>query len=107
MIKVTVFKKENTYMGLKSIGHAGYADHGQDIVCAAVSVLMINTLNSIENLTDDSVIAKNASDGDLECDFPKGLSREGDLLMNSLLLGLKEIIKEYGETYLTLSVKEV
>ena len=34
-------------------GHAGYDDIGKDIVCAAVSVLVINTLNSIERFTDD------------------------------------------------------
>ena len=28
-------------------------DSGQDIVCAAVSVLVINTMNSIERFTDD------------------------------------------------------
>ncbi len=30
-----------------------YADSGQDIVCAAASVLVINTMNSIEEFTED------------------------------------------------------
>lgn len=107
MIKVTVFKKDNKFYGLKSVGHAGYADKGQDIVCSAVSVLLINTVNSIETLTDDEVSYESVSSGDLEVSFLNGLSNEGELLMNSLMLGLNEIKNEYGETYFTLSVKEV
>ena len=34
-------------------GHAGYAEPGQDIVCAAVSALVINTINAIEAFTED------------------------------------------------------
>lgn len=36
-------------------GHAGYAEKGHDIVCAAVSILIYNLQNSIERLTDDTV----------------------------------------------------
>ncbi len=38
-------------------GHAGYAARGSDIVCAAVSVLAQNTVNSIEHFTQDSFTA--------------------------------------------------
>ena len=55
MIKVTIYKTErHEYAGFR------YArvmqdmhENGEDIVCAAVSVLVINTLNSIERFTDD------------------------------------------------------
>lgn len=39
--------------GFDISGHAGLADSGYDIICSAVSALAINTVNSIENLTDD------------------------------------------------------
>ena len=35
-------------------GHAGFAAYGNDIVCAAVSALVINTVNSIEAFTEDT-----------------------------------------------------
>ena len=107
MITVTIFKKENQFSGLKSVGHAGYADYGQDIVCSAVSVLLINTLNSIEKFTEDEVKISSMDSGDLRCDFPKGLQSKGQLLMDSLILGLQEISKEYGDKFLTLIFKEV
>ena len=43
-------------------GHAGAAPYGQDIVCAAVSVLTINLYNSIRTLTGDLVTASVTED---------------------------------------------
>ena len=43
MIKVTIFKKNNNYVGIKCNGHSGYDDFGRDIVCSAVSSLVFNT----------------------------------------------------------------
>ena len=41
--------------GIKVTGHAGYAEEGKDIVCAAVSVLAQNLIQSIEALTGDEI----------------------------------------------------
>ena len=58
MIEVTVYKTmRHEYAGFDMSGHAGYDDIGKDIVCAAVSVLVINTLNSIERFTDAVTVA--------------------------------------------------
>ncbi len=49
MITMTVFRSDTgIYQGFLCSGHAGFARAGRDIVCAAVSVLVINTVNSIE-----------------------------------------------------------
>ena len=50
MITITVKKRNGNYLEFVSKGHAGYAEEGQDIVCAAVSVLVINTVNSLEDI---------------------------------------------------------
>ena len=44
MITITVKKRNGNYLEFVSKGHAGYAEEGQDIVCAAVSVLERGTL---------------------------------------------------------------
>ena len=45
-------------------------DAGQDIVCAAVSVLVINTVNSIERFTDDKTSCISDEDtGNIEFRF--------------------------------------
>ena len=58
MITITVKKRNDTYIEFRIKGHAGYAEEGQDIVCAAVSVLIINTVNSLETFTEDKFEAK-------------------------------------------------
>ena len=56
MINVKFDNKDNIARFLVT-GHAGYAKYGKDIVCAAVSVLAQNTVNSIEHFTQDSFTA--------------------------------------------------
>jgi hypothetical protein len=111
MIEITVTRRDGVYTGFKSEGHAGYAEPGEDIVCAAVSVLLTNTVNSIEMFTDDTIGDEAMADGFLCCTFPEGLSEKGTLLMDSMLLGLKQITEmsdpESGEPYVRLTILEV
>ena len=52
MTHVTIYRnKENECIGFTVIGHAEYADAGEDIICAGISMLVINTCNAIEALT--------------------------------------------------------
>ena len=54
MTTVTIYQNKNgIYKGFELSGHAGYAKSGADIVCAAISMLTTNTINSIETFTDD------------------------------------------------------
>ncbi len=106
MITVTVKKRNSAYESFVSSGHAGYAVEGQDIVCAAVSALIINTVNSIECFTDDQIQAEE-KDGYLSFRFQKPITERGTLLMDSLLLGLTEIARDNNNRYLTVKVKEV
>ena len=47
MTHAVIFEKSGSHeiVGFQTEGHAGYADAGSDIVCAAISVLVINTIN--------------------------------------------------------------
>ncbi|MCD8338498.1 MAG: ribosomal-processing cysteine protease Prp [Lachnospiraceae bacterium] len=108
MIVFTVRKSENQYRGFSFEGHAGYAEAGNDIVCAAVSVLALNTANSIEAFTDDFFRQELSEDGGfLKMDFPDGVSEASSLLMDSLVLGIQGIQADYGEEYITLTFEEV
>ena len=110
MIKATFFKdSQGQYRGFSLLGHAGYAEHGYDIICASVSALSVNTVNSIEKFTDDSFEASvDEETGMLPCRFNGSVSKESDLLINSLLLGLEGIRDDYAEnTYIQIFIKEV
>lgn len=41
--------------GMTIEGHAGYADAGQDIVCAGVSAIVQTLIQSAEDLTVDAI----------------------------------------------------
>ena len=106
MITVTIYKKSEQYTGFTVKGHAGYAEEGFDIICAAVSVLTVNALNSIESFTEDAFSGEQ-KDGYIQWEFPEGLSERGTLLMDSMVLGLTDIQNNYGKQYIKLIFKEV
>lgn len=107
MIKITFFKdSDDICRGFSSTGHAGYGINGEDIVCSAVSVLTINTVNSIEKFTTDKFNA-NMEDGLLTFSFiDKNISHESQLLTNSLILGIEGIAHDYRK-YIQIIFKEV
>ena len=109
MIQVEIIRDASkAYVGFSIKGHAGYAEHGQDIICAAVSVLAQNTVNSIEQFTDDGFEGI-AGQEDVQFDFrfTSDISPESQLLMNSLVLGLQNIENDYGKSYINIRFKEV
>lgn len=102
MIQVQVVREDGHYKKFVIEGHAGYADEGEDIVCAAVSVLVINTINSIEEFTEDAFTC-DCKDGMIQnWEFTSEVSPETELLMKSLMLGLENVRKSYGDEYLTI-----
>ena len=108
MIRATIFRKNGSYTGFSSEGHAGYADEGCDIICAAVSALMINCVNSIETIAGVRTVAEDRS-GYLHCSFPEGINHEGIVLMDSMILGLGMIAETYGvsgESFLEVRFEE-
>ncbi|UWP59618.1 ribosomal-processing cysteine protease Prp [Ruminococcus gauvreauii] len=106
MIEITIFVNNNRCIGIESKGHAGYGAHGNDIVCAAVSALTINTLNSIETFTEDD-FEGGQDDGYLEFHLTQPVSDRAQLLLDSLVLGLREIRKNYGNKFIEITTKEV
>lgn len=98
------------YDSFTCMGHAGYArfPRQKDIVCAAVSVIVINTVNSLDQLVHEQMNVKtNENTGFIDCRFQSQLSDQGRLLMDSMVLGLKGIEQQYGKQYFELKFEEV
>lgn len=106
MISVNIKRnKDGKLYSLRASGHAEYADKGQDIICAAVSVLTINTANSIEALTDDEIIS-NMDYEEIILDFElKSVGEKSSLLMEAMLFGLRGI-EEDNKQFLCVTVEE-
>lgn len=79
--------------GITVKGHAGYAPHGQDIVCAAVSTLVQNMVLSISEITTDE-IQYDMQPGSVVIRYGT-LSAEAQLLVKSFLIGVREISNQY------------
>ncbi len=95
-------------MGFTATGHSGYAEAGSDIVCASISVLVINTINSIERLTQDEIrVDTREEDGMIDMRFVKAAGERSSLLLDSMVLGLQEVGRQYGNRYLRLHFEEV
>jgi uncharacterized protein len=109
MIIAKIQKNTNgVYQGFSCTGHAGYAKAGQDIVCAAVSVLVINTANSICLLTEDKIEVMMSDENDIIAwKFLKTPEHYAVLLMDSMVLGLQEIERNYKHKYIKLIFEEV
>ena len=103
MIEITRIKNEQgENIGFRCLGHAGFARHGKDIVCAAVSGLVLNTINSIEAFTEDKFsCAQEEKSGLVEFVIVSEVSKESALLMDSLFLGLTNIQHDYGKRFIT------
>ena len=97
MTQITFYvRPDGLIFGLQSKGHSGFGVRGTDVVCASVSALIINTVNSIETLTDDRYDEKiNDKRATIDFEIDGEVSQNTQLLFKSLELGLKEISRNY------------
>ncbi len=109
MTKIVICKDRNgAYRQLSCLGHAGFASYGNDVVCASISVLVINTINALEQLAGEVFETfVNEEDGTICCDFTSPLQERSIFLLDTLVFGLQNIQKEYGKKYLQVKFEEV
>lgn len=106
MIRIYVDRESDTVKSITFHGHVGYAKYGEDIVCASVSALFINALNSIEALLGETMEYEKSGRGEdqvVRVNFPKAPSKEASLLIESMLFGIRTIMSEYGDKYVSLT----
>ncbi len=95
------------------MGHAEYAKkhiffRKPDILCSAISALVIGTINSLEELAGEKlVVITNEETGFIKCDFESKLQEKSIFLLDSMVFSLENLSKEYGEQYLQVKFEEV
>ena len=109
MIRVTIQKTcKDAWKGFSLEGHADAAESGRDVICAAVSMLVLNTVNSVERFTEDAFRCDAAQDGGyLEFIFTGEVSDASALLLDSMEAGLQDVEKQYGKRYINIRYEEV
>ncbi len=101
MVRVNVTRTaEGCPLFVEICGHSSFDEHGRDIVCAAVSMLVQTVIFAIEDLLelDPGVIME---EGYVHMTLPRNLEIEKKekliLLVETMLLGLKETVNSYPD----------
>ncbi|WOV88742.1 ribosomal-processing cysteine protease Prp [Sporosarcina oncorhynchi] len=80
-------------------GHADYAEHGKDLVCAGASAVSFGAVNAIISLTGITPEIQQGSDGGyLKVIFPESeKDSEIQLLVKAMIVSLQTIEQDYGQ----------
>ncbi|SCY15321.1 ribosomal-processing cysteine protease Prp [Alkaliphilus peptidifermentans] len=110
MISISIYRNEiNEICQFNISGHAQAAAHGEDIVCAAVSVLGQTTIIGLHEILKIDIEFK-INNGFLQCKIPKNITvkqrQEANILLETMVMGLKNIKLGYSE-YIDIHDKEV
>ncbi|MCR5774302.1 MAG: ribosomal-processing cysteine protease Prp [Lachnospiraceae bacterium] len=102
MIEVLISRdKAGDITGFKVEGHALFAKAGNDIICAAVSMLTINTLNAIEQfLPEERIIVDiDREKGSISAKLKDKPTERSELLLRTFHLGMVSTEEQYGRQY--------
>ncbi|WP_203361610.1 ribosomal-processing cysteine protease Prp [Bacillus sp. REN10] len=103
MIRVNISKLPSGKISSFTMkGHAEFAEHGKDLVCAAATAVSFGALNAILSLTEaDLQIDQGKEGGFLRCVVPENLSESEQekvqLLLEGMIVSLQTIERDYGE----------
>ncbi|MFL2099327.1 ribosomal-processing cysteine protease Prp [Desemzia sp. FAM 23991] len=112
MIQASIKRNDKgNIVSFEVTGHAESGPYGSDIVCAAVSALVIGTTNSLITLTGVAPIIEQNDEvegGYLYVELIQDLTEEqlktAQVLLESLLISLNGIAEEYSK-YIQLKIK--
>jgi len=102
MINITINRTETGIISSFSMsGHADFARHGEDIVCAGASAVSFGSVNAIEALTGIVPEIEQGNGGFLRCTFPNDLQEDVQekvqLLLEAMVVSLETIERDYGK----------
>ena len=93
MIRVRFHTADDAIVGFTLSGHAGAGDHGQDIVCAAVSSAAYMTANTITEILGAAADIS-VDDGYMHLLVTEGAEKCGDIL-SGFRLHLQALQEQY------------
>ena len=109
MTKIVFYKQGEDFVRIESQGHTGYANHGEDVVCAAISALLQGAALGVLKVA--GVKAQYRIDeekGSLMLQIPQGVSSDArhdcNVILKTLLVSVKDLEKGYSE-YIEVEVK--
>ena len=112
MTDIYIFKKKDLYYGFEMDGHADFSKEN-DILCASLSILSMNTPNSIEKICsiDSKDLNLEVRDGYLKMmidieKFDETKIRDIQTIIKTFEVGIISLKEEYNK-YIEIYYKEV
>lgn len=88
MIKISIENNGNEFQSISIKGHADSDVYGKDLVCAAISAVLIGALNNLKNRKDFKI---SINEGDSEVKVIKAISEHDKIVIETLITSLKTI----------------
>lgn len=108
MTSVIVKKTNGSVVSLVASGHTGYAESGEDIVCAAISAIIQTAAMGLTEVAGIKArVDRNDEDGYFGITLPslgEDKRRDADLIIETALRGIADIEKSYPD-FINLEVK--
>ncbi|MCS4485638.1 ribosomal-processing cysteine protease Prp [Staphylococcus americanisciuri] len=106
MINVDItLNEEGRVTDVVMAGHADFAEHGEDIVCAGASAVLFGSVNAIIGLTSERPDIDYSDDGGyFHIRSVDTNNEQAQLILQAMLISLQTIEDEYSD-FITLNLK--
>lgn len=110
MTNIKIFKHDDNIVCVQCMGHSGYAERGEDIVCAGVSSLVQTAVLGLLMVAKVNVnLTKDDEAGYLKAKLPNNLTAEenhdAQIILSTMLCGLSDLRETYSD-FINLEVIE-
>ena len=99
MTRCEFFTEDDRITGFSVSGHSGYAEAGQDIVCAAISAVVTMAEAVINDVCHANAKVRQKSDADISLTLPTTCDEEETIqaVLNGMLLTLLNIQEDHPD----------
>ena len=77
-------------------GHAEAGPYGEDVVCAAISMLSQTSLLGLHEVAQQSMEYR-IEDGELDILLSEPITERGQTILETMLLGIKNVADQYSD----------
>lgn len=102
MIKIDYEKTGKVITSLHAYGHANYDEQSKDIICSAVSAIMLGGLNALSQIDHFTI---KVNDGDVEIKANQQIGEHDQIVLETMLIQLTGIKDNYSK-FITIKRKE-
>lgn len=111
MTEIEILRKNGRIISYKAVGHAEYDEYGSDIVCAALSTALQFPLAGLQDVLEIYPRFEISSEGLLSVELAdmdlKGKEREVNTLLESMLVIVKQLSKDYPKNIKLVEKEEI